>query len=565
MKKENSNFNEFSLLLFVVLSITLGSCTYVEIITPENEILAAIEEEIDTTNTKIHVDQGSVGLVIDTRKIFKKGYVATKAKISFQDYGKFNTELDIDEYTNLAIFSVLNDSLSAEEKTSFANGTPLEIIITDTDGTLTTYNSNNQVLDSSNLPLKLQTDKEYIKTPLTLNEEIPYLIMVENISGVLSTDDFIQGNKVVHFKVSAYDLYNSSTTLYQQFYFQPVYDNNNQIIDNKFKIRLKTLGLDDGFGWMGLYNECGETVDDIDFNCTSFEVTDTNEENAAIFELVTYPDGWSKIRLAGSETATEMYGRLFDNTSGFIQFNSTNTPDRFRLIADNIEWHIEDLGTTYNQPIIKPAKLDFAYKATLKNCSSAELTEEIGRTESKSRTTTFSTTESLQLFSSESYSYGLTLGVEVAAKVGGEVWGGTLEVTTSAEQSQEFTYTSSETTTSENTVETSTTTTTEVSRVRTLNIPAYTWIEAYDAVKSVDNVITPFVQKAKISGKYKIGSNAVLTGPEILTQIQFNFFEGVIHKVEDDNIEITIKGKAIMDELFSSSTGVNDVPGGCSN
>ena len=565
MKKESINFNEFSLLLFILLSITLGGCTYVDVIIPENETLVVIEEEIDTTNTKIHLDQGSVGLVIDTREIFKKGYVATKAKISFQNYEKFNTELDINEYTNIAIFSVLNDSLSTEEKMSFENGTPLEIIITDKDGELTTYTNDNQILDSSNLPLKLQTDKEYIKTPLTLNEEMPYLIMVENTSGVLTTNSFNRGTKVVRFNLSPYDLYNSSTTIYQQFNFYQIYDSNNQIIDNKFKIRLETSGMADGFGWMGLYNECGHTVNDDVFVCTSFELTDTDEDNAAIFEFVTDPDGWSKLRLTGSEAATEMYGRLFDNTSGFIQFNSENAPDRFRLIADNIEWQIEDLGTTYNQPIIRPAKLDFAYKATLKNCSSAELTEEIGRTESKSRTTTFSTTESFQLFSSESYSYGLTLGVEVAAKVGGDNFGGSLEEKVSAEQSQEFTYTTSETTTNENTIETSTTITTEVSRVRTLYIPAYTWIEAYDAVKSVDNVVTPFVQKARISGKYKVGNNAELSGPEILTQMQFNFFEGVINKVESDNIEITIRGEAIMDELFSSSTGVTDVPGGCDN
>lgn len=565
MKKESINFNEFLLLLFVLLSISLGGCTYVDVLIPENETLVVIEEEIDTTNTKIHLDQGSVGLVIDTREIFKKGYVAIKAKISFGNYEKFNTELDIDEYTNIAIFSVLNDSLSTEEKMSFENGTPLEIRITDKDGELTTYTNDNQILDSSNFPLKLQTDKEYIKTPLTLNEELPYLIMVENTSGVLTTDYFNGGTKVVRFKINAYDLYNSSTTIFQQFNFHQIYDTNNQIIDNQFKIRLKTPGMTDGFGWMGLYNECGDTVNDDVLACTSFEVTDTDEDNAAIFEFVTDPDGWSKIRLIGSEVVSEMYGRLFDNTSGFIQFNSTNTPDRFRLIADNIEWQIEDLGTTYNQPIIKPAKLDFAYKATLKNCSSAELTEEIGRAESKSRTTTFSTTESFQLFSSESYSYGLTLGVEVAAKVGGEIWGGTLEAKVSAEQSQEFAYTTSETTTSENTVETSTITTTEVSRIRTLFVPAYTWIEAYDAIKSVDNIITPFVQKARISGKYKAGNNDILTGPEILTQMQFNFFEGVISKVESDNIEITVRGEAIMDELFSSSTGVNDIPEGCGN
>ncbi|MBT8307812.1 MAG: hypothetical protein KJN85_12805, partial [Maribacter sp.] len=85
------------------------------------------------------------------------------------------------------------------------------------------------------------------------------------------------------------------------------------------------------------------------------------------------------------------------------------------------------------------------------------------------------------------------------------------------------------------------------------------------AIKSVENVITPFIQKLTISGIYKKGNNVPLTGPEIVTLMEFNLFGGIITKVNDDNIEITIRGKAVMAELFEASTDVNELQGVCDN
>ena len=56
MKKEDRYSSEILLLLYILLSIALNSCTYVDVITPENELLENLEE-IDTINTKIHLDK----------------------------------------------------------------------------------------------------------------------------------------------------------------------------------------------------------------------------------------------------------------------------------------------------------------------------------------------------------------------------------------------------------------------------------------------------------------------------------------------------------------------------
>ncbi|HYW94724.1 MAG TPA: hypothetical protein VE870_04000, partial [Bacteroidales bacterium] len=126
------------------------------------------------------------------------------------------------------------------------------------------------------------------------------------------------------------------------------------------------------------------------------------------------------------------------------------------------------------------------------------------------------------------------------------------------------TYTTSQTTTSENTWSESTTTTNEVSRVRTLQLLPYTAVDVYDAIKSVENVVTPFIQVLRISGHYKTSGQA-LTGPELVTQMQFNFVGGIISDINDNYIEVTLRGRAVMDQVFNATTEVNEIPGACDN
>jgi hypothetical protein len=42
-----------------------------------------------------------------------------------------------------------------------------------------------------------------------------------------------------------------------------------------------------------------------------------------------------------------------------------------RIINADIRWTLINRGIKFNQPILPPARLDFAYSATLSNCSSA--------------------------------------------------------------------------------------------------------------------------------------------------------------------------------------------------
>ena len=73
-------------------------------------------------NVELATDPGEVGLVIDTREIFRKGYIATKAVVTFSGLSGFDKTLDIDPVLNVAILRIPNDSLTDVQKAAFAAG-----------------------------------------------------------------------------------------------------------------------------------------------------------------------------------------------------------------------------------------------------------------------------------------------------------------------------------------------------------------------------------------------------------------------------------------------------------
>jgi hypothetical protein len=255
-------------------------------------------------------------------------------------------------------------------------------------------------------------------------------------------------------------------------------------------------------------------------------------------------DGWVRVRPQG----TAEY--LVVGQDGRITLSPT--ADRFRLITDDITWTVTDRGTTYHQPIKPPAQLDFAYAATIRNCSPAGLTETIGRTESRTQTTTFSTEESLQLFAGYELTIGASIGLEVGLSVAAKV---------TAELSFQHTLTVSATQTSSNTFTEESSKTTEVSRTRALDVPAFTAVEAYDAVRTIKNFRVPFTQVYRFSGTYQDGTP--LTGAEILSQMLFNLVEGVPTAVGAQHVDIGIRGSALVDQMFEAESQVRELPGGC--
>lgn len=507
--------------LALALVLTLSSCSE-EPTGPEEEVI-----EIDPGgNPTINVDEGNIGVVIDARQIVKKGYFPTEAQISFPGYSHLNTSLPIDASTNLAILNFHNTELSEEERNAFANGINVNIVIRDASQLELAIYDNILELNDSNLPLSLTTALPYVPRPVMIDEGIPFLLQNKGSEGVITG--------------SCYDCFTTLNYIgndgTQQFYFTPSGAPDTYYISH--------LGYAEGIYWYIVYENNSDTG-----NVTLGMQPDE-------FVLEQDEDGWVLIK-------HKLTGNYVREVPGLLLKTKTFGGDRFRLISDHIDWEIEDRGTVYHQPIMPPAQLDFAYLATLRNCSPATLEETVGRTESRTRTTTIGTSESLELFSGNTFTAGINVGVEVSARIGNDATPAGGEVKVMSELSFSYEYTTQTTTSNERTWSATEETTIEVSRIRTLTVPPFTALEVYDAIKTVENIKVPFTQKLRIRATDTQNNNASLSGDEIVTQMLFNFVTGVVSNVGSNFIDITFRGKATMTSLFEGFTDVNELENGC--
>lgn len=481
-------------------------------------------EKTPNVDVDLPTDEGEIGFVIDTREIFRKGYFPDEAVVEFQDYQEFNTTLEINAITNFAILRIPNEDLTNEQKVAMEEGVTIEIIIFDAgQQLLATYQGNNQILNDSNTELKIDTTLPKIIPELKLNPGVGYLIQPEGFQGVITShasDAYSYQNFVID-------------TIVQPFYFILVSGE-----ENTFTIQHGgyTEGSDMYVGSEGWINLGGGAVD-------------LPGDGPQKFKLEQEADGWIRI-----QDANNPGNYLFLTSNNTLEFGNEEPYQRFRLISDEITWKAVDQGVRYSEPVMPPTELDFAYEATIRNCTSGILTETVGNSQSRTSTSTVTTSESLQLFASVEVGYSATIGMEV----GGELYGatGSVEATLSAN------LTTSATSTSENTISTTTEDTSEVSRTRELQIQPFSGVEVYDAIRIVNNVRIPFTQIIRISGTYK-DSGESLTGDEIVSQLLFNLTGGIPSAIGADYVDVGIRGSAIIDQMFEAETGAEQNDDAC--
>lgn len=481
----------------------------------------------------ILVDAGYIGLVLDTRPIFRWGYLPTEAQVTFADYPDHDAVLDIDPLTNAAFLIIANNDLSEAEQQAFQSGVAATIVIVGTGKVeLARLESPGLVLDDSNQPISLETSLPRADPILSLRADMPYLLQLENKNGVMAL-------------TTCSDCYMDTPYLfgetYQHHFFTEVgaagsgiYNIRN--INDSFPGREHLFMEGSVNGYLGIRSTAAGGPED--------------------FGLELDQEGFVRIRHMDSG----LY--LYQVSNGNIQLNETG--DRFRLISDSIAWSIEDLGTRFNQPIMPPAQLDFAYTGRLSNCSSAILEETVGQSESRTTTTSIGTTEGLQLFSESSESYDVTYGTEIEAGVGFEIGGlgASSDISYSEEETWSQVFTTNQTNSTENTWAQETSRTIEVSRSRTVTVPEFTVVDVDDAVKTIRNVVIPFTQVLRVRGTDRVGDTPV-SGAEISTQVAFNHATCLVTEVGLDYVLVSIRGEAQVDQIVNASTLVVEVVGGC--
>jgi hypothetical protein len=498
---------------------------------------------------------GSIGLVVDTRDIFKRGYTPRTAEISFDGQAAFNADLTIDSLTDVAILVIQKDSLSAAQKDAFAAGIASTIVIRDANHTELGRLEDVLEVDDSNRPVSITTDLPPLSPPVVLGGPgAAYLLQREGVGDLVTR--FFGGSIGGNF--SAYDeepYQNPPDPAWQQFTFT-------QRADSSYLVG--HLAAPDSTWCAYETFQLNAYVRVLRLDRPPSASTCLGGEAYVVLEPD--PDGWMRLKLkdTGEYVAWGPGGLTLGRRKTLndpVVPNSHDQASRFRLISDDIDWTLSDQGTAFDQPIMPPAHLDFAYQGTLTNCSSATLTETVGDNIAQSTTTTFTTLESVQLFAGVSSKLGAKLTAEADIPVTGtKVLGPT--VTVGAEVSSEIEFTTNLTTRRENTISKATTSTVAVSRERQLQVLPFKAVIVADYVKKIDDVVQPFTQKFRVRGAYR-SNGARLSGHEIVTQLTFNFAEGVITRIGAQYVEFTIRGQTKVNQFLQAETTVQEKVNAC--
>ncbi len=492
----------------------------------------------DGINSTVAVDSGSIGLVVDTRLIAKKGYQPSKARIAFSgDYSQYSDEVEIDPSTNIGVFRLKFEDVPNAIRKSLSEGVPLNITVFDEQSAeLGNSSFTRQPVDASNNPLNVETDLPEILPQLSLSPDTPYLLFSETSGKVLTTVPVpASGFPPYPRGVSTYD-YDPDGSNIQEFYFE---------IENDGDEPEYFMLSPGGFIVTG-YPMRQTTVQYTPGEATHLEKLVVEVDGGGWVKLRTQSGNYYKENLDGSNPGGRSYA-----------FNEGTEDDytRFRIINADIRWTLIDRGITFNQPILPPARLDFAYSATLSNCSSAKLTETVGRNETRSQTFTSGSEESLQLFSSHTAYAEVSAGVDVNATFFGAGATYNLQVTAGYE------YTTSETKTTTSYWQESETTEIETSRTRKVELAPNSAVEVYDAVQSLDNVRIPFTKEFRLEGIDSDGEK--IAGSELQFQLFTSQFEGIVTETGPDYVDFTVRGTTVVDKMLEVETNVTELEGTC--
>lgn len=570
-----------------IISLLLASCSDVDVIVPDK---GDVLEITNTGTVEIFTDNGEVGVILDVRPINYKGYTPRTATISFPAHSRFDAVLDINQDLNLTAFRILNDSLSQEEKQDFSDGVETRIEIKNGEAKLGIYEGNLNI-NSSNEIVIIDTDLEFIPGDVNIAPNTKHLIAFKTQWGTINTPSTGVLTRVteipegmvgalqedVSYEIMDYPLDRAR----QIFYFH-------HIEGNKYKIRLPAVCLDSNGnivncpdpphtliplvaeGYIGVNRENSS------FSCGQSIIKVNSLEDAAIFELVPKENGWMNMFLI-SENAnnprecgywTDWSDSWWSSGQGALVFtNDNNLPiAEIRVISDDIDYEAIEVGNIYYQPIMGPTTLDFSFRSTIVNCSGSTIQESVGRVETKSRTTTVSTTESFQLFSSSEAELSTTLGFEVKSSAGGKILGvgAESEVSVNGSVTASYKYTQSSTTSTQNTMQEQFTDQIEVSRVRTATILPFSGVEIFDYIESNNNVVVPFVKKLRISGRNR-STYIRLSGIELISAVQGNLFGGLITKIDNYYIEVSLRGNTLVNSVFVAFSGANEIQDACAD
>ena len=251
-------------------------------------------------------------------------------------------------------------------------------------------------------------------------------------------------------------------------------------------------------------------------------------------------------------------GLTFDTVLRPIASGSSiaSQPITWRLISTTIDWEVENVGTTFLEPILGEAKTDFKFNNTLVNCGQGGLSQEVGVEATEIESGTVGWEESLSINTSNSINVSTTVAVEFDAKFFGKGAKYNASVTAGYDYSRSVEETSTKF--EERTEEIQT----KFFSKRTVTVLPGSASLVYDAFQFYENTKVNFVQRLRVRGMDS-QTGQTLTGEEVRSQFQFSGFDGLISAVEPDAVVITLRGTTNLDRIVEIESKVEDVAPNC--
>ncbi|AXT62012.1 hypothetical protein D1816_17155 [Aquimarina sp. AD10] len=517
---------------------------------PEIEQLPGIDlKEFET-------DAGEIGISISARTIARKGYKPTTADITVTaTTGNYSQKIPFDQFNNTANLSLKNENLSDEAKTELKNGVALTIKIFDETNTeLASSEISKLSFTSSPIAQEITADAlEDLYAKVSIREDVKHFMQLatansDEIYGApnstLYTNTVLLNTPIIISQLADLDYNSENTGLFTTYRFVQVP------------------------GEEGVFTIAVHNGDDIHY----LYIVPANSELRIQSKANLIRNGGNntgippnyKFKIDKVETGLYTITPTFTGNPLFLlgdRLNARNNnvdPAYFRILSFDIDWDIQPIESKFMRPILPPSRTSEAYNSTLRNCSSGNLQQTVGRSESLETKEILGWEESMSVSSSQEYSVSVTIEAEVSTKFFGA--GGSVKSSVTGS----YVFSKSRTNTSTRSGAFEESRSTQISTERTQQVPPKTAITVADIYQTYENVRIPYVQRFRIKGTYQENSEA-LTGQEITTQFAFNNFTGVITDIQDDYIEVTVRGTNIINRLIETETISRDIAGACDN
>jgi hypothetical protein len=539
-------------LLVLFFGLCLSSCGE-----DDSETMMGPDEngELATSNGVTADDfetfQGNIGMVYNARNVAQKGYTPATAQLTIEgSEGDYSQTIDLDPFSFMGKVEIAVEDLSEAAKTELQDGVPVGINLFDGTGT-NIYNGSISAVSFSSNPapstLNINNLPETIASSTLLFQPQDSYVMqrVDEDGNPITQALRRRTNDNPFMRTGNADF--SDISVSYEWRIIPVSPNNPNIFV------IQNAG-NNGFVFPGqITTGIIEIYLAPQITTNGMTVNQAINDEAFHFKIQKESDGVYTIRNVNGQPLRRIsddrliFENLINGETGSIVY--------WRAISTEVQWQVENIGTSFVAPILPKAQTSFGANSTLTNCTSGGgLSQTVGTNLTESVTNSVGWSESLSIVTTNSVDVSVTMGVEFGASF----FGAGADV--SASVTGAYGWSRSVTESSSNFGESASTTQENVFFERTVTVPPNSASLVYDVVQFYPDTKVQMTQRLRIRGT---DDGVQLSGEVIKTLFRFSRFNGVITEIGSDFIEVSIRGTMTLDKVLETQSEVQEVDPNC--